>query len=246
MTDEPFRWLEAIANRREYVQQQLAAGSPVLALSFDAGILLLGVGSGQSKVFEIFDRQAMAALGHPADIERVRQILIDAAHLEAFTRAGADVTLRRLVGFGLSPQLKQAFEQVFQAPFILDMLLAEVGDTSAQDVLMHVSFDGGFQVQHGGSLIAVPKEETAVEAHKWMGDNIKAESSPAEAVKGLLTAWYSLVTGKALPGSFDADAPLPGELKTLLEGKQVEAALLERSASNVVQYRALSTTELSL
>src|SRR5580698_169399 len=127
MTEEPYRWLEAIGNRREYVREQLKGGTPVLAASLPEGILLLGVGGGQSKVFELFDRHALAGLGHPADIERIRQAAIDAAHTEAFTRAPEDVSLRRLVGFGLSPQLKTNFEQIYNAPFLVELLLVEIG-----------------------------------------------------------------------------------------------------------------------
>ena len=54
MTEDPYRWLEAIANRREYIRTQLKGGSPVLAASVPEGVLLLGIGTGQSKVFEIF------------------------------------------------------------------------------------------------------------------------------------------------------------------------------------------------
>ena len=41
MTEEPYRWLEAVSNRREYVREQLKGGSPVLAASLPDGILLL-------------------------------------------------------------------------------------------------------------------------------------------------------------------------------------------------------------
>src|SRR6266496_4599668 len=94
MTEEPYRWLEAIGNRREYVREQLKGGSPVFGASLPEGILLLGIGTGHSKVFELFDRHALAGLGHPADIEKIRQAAIDAAHLEAFNRAPEDVSLR--------------------------------------------------------------------------------------------------------------------------------------------------------
>ena len=90
MTEEPYRWLEAISNRREYIQEQLKGSTPVFALSRPEGILLLGVGRGQSKVFEIYDRHGFAALGHPVDIERLRQAAIEAAHLEGFNRSGKD------------------------------------------------------------------------------------------------------------------------------------------------------------
>src|SRR6476660_7657247 len=135
MIEEPYRWLEAIGNRREYVYEQLKGGSPVFGVSLPDGILLLGVGSGNSKVFELFDRHALAGLGHPADIEKIRQAAIDAAHTEAFTRAPEDVSLRRIVSFGMSPQLKTNFEQIFSAPFLIELLLAEIGNEPAKDLL---------------------------------------------------------------------------------------------------------------
>src|SRR4030095_5907332 len=153
MIEEPYRWLEAISNRREYVTEQLKGGSPVFAASLADGILLLGVGSGNSKVFELFDRHALAGLGHPADIEKIRQAAIDAAHMEAFTRAPEDVSLRRLVSFGLSPQLKTNFEQIFSAPFLVELILAELGNEPAKDLFFRLHFDGSFQTHFGGAFV---------------------------------------------------------------------------------------------
>src|SRR5579859_3769318 len=168
MIEEPYRWLEAIANRREYVREQLKGGSPALAASLPDGILLLGVGGGQSKVFELFDRHALAGLGHPADIEKIRQAAIDAAHVEAFTRAPEDVSLRRLVAFGLSPQLKNNFEQIFSAPFLVELLLAEVGGEPEQDLLVRLHFDGGFQFAPKGLAVAAGKSDAEVAAQAWL------------------------------------------------------------------------------
>ena len=33
MTEEPYRWVEAISNRREYIEHQLSGGSPIVALT---------------------------------------------------------------------------------------------------------------------------------------------------------------------------------------------------------------------
>src|SRR5207247_1352537 len=124
MIEEPYRWVEAIANRREYIEDQLRRGSPAVLLNYTDGLLLLTVSRETRKVFEIYDRIAFAALGHPADIERMRLVAIDLAHMEGFNRAVNDVSLRRLVNYGMSPVLKSAFEQVFSAPYIVKMLLA--------------------------------------------------------------------------------------------------------------------------
>src|SRR4051812_22602022 len=172
MTEEPYRWLEAVANRREYVRDQLRGGSPAFAVSLADGILLLGVGSGQSKVFELFDRHALAALGHPADIEKIRQAAIDAAHTEAFTRAPEDVSLRRLISFGLSPQLKTNFEQIFSAPFLIEMLLAELGATPDEDVIIRLHYDGGFQISTTAVTVAAADADREKAAQEWLNQKL--------------------------------------------------------------------------
>lgn len=223
MTDEPYRWLEAVANRREYVQAQLKGGTPVFAASLREGVLLLGVGTGQSKVFELFDRHALAGLGHPADLEKLRQAAIDAAHLEAFTRAPEDVTLRRLVSYGLGPQLKAAFEQIFAAPFLVKLLLAEAGATPADDVLVRLNYDGTYHLQHGGVLVAADDAEAESAAQDWLAKQALENLTPAEAATRLLEVWWCL-REKQPPGS-------PGAAegwRKATEGKVIEAAVLGR------------------
>ena len=61
MIEEPYRWVEAIANRREYIETQLAQGSPIAAVGYREGILFLTLGRGRQKIFEIYDRIAMGA-----------------------------------------------------------------------------------------------------------------------------------------------------------------------------------------
>src|SRR5258708_28477122 len=167
MTEDPYGWLEAVSNGREYVREQLKGGSPALAASLPDGILLLSVGAGQSKVFELFDRHALTGLGHPADLEKIRQAAIDAAHMEAFTRAPEDVSLRRLVSFGLSPQLKTNFEQIFSAPFLIEMLLAEVHTNATNDLLVRLHFDGSFEFQTGPFVVVGSHPESEKAALTW-------------------------------------------------------------------------------
>src|ERR1700722_967948 len=152
MTEEPYRWLEAITNRREYIEDQLSPGSPVVVLSADPGILLLTIKTSTPKLFEIYDHLALGSVSHPADIEKVRQTAIDAAHIEGFQRSPTDVTARRLVSYNLSPALKNAFEQIFAAPLLFRGILAELGATPAQDALWRVDYDGSFSAQSGHEL----------------------------------------------------------------------------------------------
>jgi len=44
MNEEPYRWLEAVENRREYVREQLKGGSPAFGVKLPDGILLVAIG----------------------------------------------------------------------------------------------------------------------------------------------------------------------------------------------------------
>ena len=234
MTEEPYRWLEAIGNRREYISEQLKGGTPVFALSRPEGILLLGVGIGQSKVFEIYDRHGFAALGHPVDIERLRQAAIEAAHVEGFNRSAQDVTLRRLISFALSTTLKNSFEQIFSPPFIVESIFAELGEAPAQDVLVRVHYDGNHHYETSGVLVATNDRKKDDEAVVWLRKTLKAEDSLTQAASLCLTAWQALADAKPF-----ADVTPPESPPLSVDGKTVEAALLDRKLPASVRYRTL-------
>lgn len=244
MTEEPYRWLEAVANRREYVREQLKGGSPAFAASLADGILLLGVGSGQSKVFELFDRHALAGLGHPADIEKIRIAAIDAAHTEAFTRAPEDVSLRRLVGFGLSPQLKTNFEQIFTAPFLVELLLAEMGAAPANDLFLRLHFDGSFQVQHGGVMVAASQSEPEAQVHTWLSKEITGKMNRKQVADLLLQAWWSLMQNK--PAGEIPEADRQKGWRELTKEKVVEIGWLSRVSVRLAKYEALTPAQVGL
>jgi proteasome alpha subunit len=246
MTEEPYRWLEAVANRREYVREQLKDGSPALAACLADGILLLGVGGGQSKVFELFDRLALAGLGHPADIEKIRQAAIDAAHTEAFTRAPEDVSLRRLVSFGLSPQLKTNFEQIFNAPFLVELLLAEVGSESGKDLLLRLHFDGSFQFQTGGVMAAASQPESEAAANSWLRKSISNDTSRSDAANLLLQAWWCLKEGKPFGDGMPNEADRKAGWRAATEGRVVELGWLARKSPRAARYEALTLAQVGL
>ena len=234
MTEEPYRWLEAIGNRREYIREQMKGGTPVFALSRPEGILLVGVSKGSSKVFEIYDRHGLAALGHPVDIEKLRQVAIESAHVEGFNRSSKDVTLRRLISFALSTMLKNSFEQIFSPPFIVECIFAELGEGGAQDVLVRVHFDGHHHYETSSVLVAHVDPKREVEATEWLRQQLKPDQSLTHAAGLCLVAWQALVDDKPF-----AELAVPGDLPKAIAGKNIEAALLDRKMPGPVHYRVL-------
>lgn len=246
MIEEPYRWLEAISNRREYVREQLKGGSPVLGASLPSGLLLLGVGTGQSKVFEVFDRQAMAGLGHPSDIEKIRQAAIDSAHMEAFTRAPEDVSMRRLVSFSLSPQIKTNFEQIFNAPFLMELLFAELGSSPEADHLLRLHFDGSFQIQRGGVMVAAPDSEAESAAQTWLKQNITDQADRSSAAEALLQAWWMITDKSITRENLPSESERREGWRSAIQDRGVEAGWLDRGSTRANRYQSLNLGQLGL
>ena len=253
MIEEPYRWVEAISNRREYIEGQLASGSPIAALGYRDGILFLTLGRTRQKLFEIYDRIAMGAIGHPGDIERLRMAAIELASTEGFTRSAADVSLRRLVHYSLSPVMKNAFEQVYGPPYLARMLFAEVGGRPEDDLFLRVEYDG--EIATNGATYARARQDFAVlsgsrESGELMEAFLKTEHEPDSsldaAVKSALDAWsvghmlLQAADTKQLP---ERDA-ITQHRREQLAMAAIEAAVLERDGSTTIRYRSLKDKEL--
>src|SRR4029453_1223199 len=187
MYEEPYKWVEAVGNRRQYLDEQFKRGSPVVALAYEAGIVLLTVSKGTPKLYEIYDRLALGGMGHPADLEKLRFSLLEMAHVEGFNRSPSDVTGSRMVKYGVAPVIKQAFEEVFKAPFIVKILLAELGPKVGKETFLVINYDGTFEE---GSHCAVLAATKAVEQD--MMKLLRAQSvngSLDQAVGAALRAW---------------------------------------------------------
>jgi proteasome alpha subunit len=253
MIEEPYRWVEAIANRREYIEAQLAPGSPIAALGYRDGILFLTISQTRQKIFEVYDRIAMGAIGHPGDIERLRMAAIELASTEGFTRSSSDVALRRLVHYSLSPVMKSAFEQIYGAPYLARMLFAEVGENPQKDLFLRVEYDG--EIAANGAKFAEARENFAAlsgtqHSRELMESFLATEHTPdanlETALNSALDAWsighMTLQTN---------DVKEPPERSAVIKHRQeqlanagIEAALLERDSSRAICYRSLLDREL--
>ncbi|MDQ2919244.1 MAG: 20S proteasome subunit A/B [Verrucomicrobiota bacterium] len=253
MIEEPYRWVEAVANRREYIETQLAAGSPIVALSFRDGILFLTVGRTRQKLFEIYDRIAMGAIGHPGDIERLRMTAIELASTEGFTRSAADVSLRRLAYYSLSPMLKSAFEQIFGAPLLARMLFAEIGDKPESDLFLRIEYDGAIAT-NGAPLAEARQDFAALSGTRASSDlmesHLKNEhesnATLARALKTALQAWTigRMALGEEGARELPTKEAVTQEVQKQLRAGVVEAAILERDNKMAIRYRPVTDDEI--
>jgi proteasome alpha subunit len=243
MFEEPFRWMEAISTRHSYVQEKLKKGQPVLAVPYDQGALLMGFTSQPGKIFEVYDRIAMGALGHPADVEKLRMNLLDMAHVEGFSRSSQDVTTARLLQFGIAPALKQNFEEVMRAPYLIQMLLVEINPKD-ETIFFRLNYDGYWEtLQSGGVIAGNNKVMESIQA--------KIEAAPfktyplQKALKEACLIWeQGLNDGKGEDAAETKPNESPANLKAAFEKWTLETAVLCHDTSRKSLYRPLSAAEI--
>jgi proteasome alpha subunit len=256
MYEEPYRWVEAVGNRRHYLDDQFKEGAPVVAVSCESGILLMTMSKGTPKLYEIYDRLALGGMGHPADLEKLRFNLLEMAHVEGFNRSASDVTGSRLVKYGIAPVIKQAFEEVFKAPFIVKILLAELGQNVGKDGFLTINYDGTFEEKN---LYAVLGATSAVE--RKMAEYLRQQSitSFKNAVEVAIRTWavgdrgqrqaHEAVgdhdeTKAGLDQSVTDSETLYAHLHQCVAEKTIECALLDRQVQGTSKYRMLGADEL--
>ena len=256
MLDEPYRWLEAVNNRRDYIEDQLRGGSPVVGLKYDDGLLLVTIGRGQRKIFEVHDRIALSAIGHSADIERLRMMATDTASVQGFQSSVDDVTLHRLTNFVLGPTIKQSFEAIFGSAYIIKMLLAELGVRGEGDGFISLNYDGTVQAnQHREVIGGTHEAETAMQDYLSATD--ASDVSFTAALQLALETW---VVGWELgvqhtDGDSDEEDNEVSEstmdkerlheiLRDELQSGEIEGAVLETSRRSNNKFRLLTSDEI--
>jgi 20S proteasome, alpha and beta subunits len=260
-----YDWNQSLQQRNEYVEDRLKDGSPVVAVSYDDGILMLSLRPGQQrKVYEVYDRLMLGALGKQSDIESLRIAAIDTAHREGFERSPDDVSIQRLVGFALSPAIKRVYNDQSAIPLTLRIVFAEMNRTPDEDHFFVMGYDGEFAPHNRHAVVAgTPYAEEQAEA-------VLAEAAPKtldEALRAALNAWGT-ARARLSPKSaeddeeFDplreggengdggdappvSDDPAVALREALKDGAKVEAGILSRNTTRESKFRLLDEKELA-
>ncbi len=257
MRDEPYRWIEAIQDRRDYIEDQLRLGSPVVGLGYNDGMVLVTLSRGQRKIFEVHDRIALSAIGHPADIEQLRMLVTDTASVQGFQNATADVNLHRLTHFVLAHTFKQAFESIVGEAYIIKMLLAELGSTASENRWTLINYDGNVQTDVTASVMGgTDAIEARMKTYLMETANLETLSSPhqdrplAAALQVCLKTWavgrdLSLREGDTeIDADTVSDAQLRDVINEALDTGEIEAGVLEKTQSGPSKFRRLGTNEI--
>jgi proteasome alpha subunit len=250
----PYDWNESIQQRNEFIEDRLKDGSPVVALTYDAGVLLVSVRQTQRKVYEIYDRLMFSAIGNHSDIEQIRSAAIDVAHSEGFSRSPDDVSIQRMVSFRISPAIKKVYSDPFAQPIVFRGIFVELGKKAERDQIVTLSYDGEFSSSLGHAVVA-----GSAYAEDRMREHLTTETSGgvptlAQALTAGVYAWGVGAKHLDAEDRADADYSTEGEGKSdvsafikekLAKGWVLEAGVLERNTTRESKFRLLTEAELA-
>ena len=140
---------QVMKDKSDYARKGIARGRSVLTLAYADGILFVGENPSNAlhKISEIYDRIAFAAVGKYNEFENLRLAGVRYADLRGYQYDRRDVTSR-----GLANAYAQTLGTIFTEsgkPYEVELVVAEVGERTADDQLYRLTYDGSVAEEHG-------------------------------------------------------------------------------------------------
>ncbi|MEQ0563400.1 proteasome subunit alpha [Amycolatopsis sp. NEAU-NG30] len=133
---------QLMRERSELARKGIARGRSVVVLKYAGGVLFVAENPSATlhKVSEIYDRIGFAAVGRYSEFENLRVAGIRHADLKGYQYDRRDVSARALAN-AYAATLGSIFTEQLK-PFEVEICVAEVGASSAEDQLYRLTYDG--------------------------------------------------------------------------------------------------------
>jgi len=140
---------QVIRDKADYARKGIARGRSVIVLQYSGGLLFVAENRSRAlhKISEIYDRIAFAAVGKYNEFENLRVAGVRLADLRGYSYDRRDVTGRSLAN-AYAQTLGTIFTET-QKPYEVEIVVAEVGETTHDDQLYRLTFDGSVGDEHG-------------------------------------------------------------------------------------------------
>jgi len=133
---------QAMKDRAEYAQKNIARGRPVVATTYEDGILIVAENPSRSlhKISEIYDRIAFAGVGKYNEYDQLRVAGVRHADTKGFAFSREDVDARSLANL-YSQYVGTVFTHEMK-PLEVEILVAELSADNRPDQLYHITYEG--------------------------------------------------------------------------------------------------------
>ncbi|GAA1695003.1 proteasome subunit alpha [Fodinicola feengrottensis] len=201
---------QIMRDRSEYARKGIARGRSVVVLSYAGGVLFVAenVSSALHKVSEIYDRIGFAAVGRYNEFENLRMAGVRICDLRGYNYDRVDVTGKFLAN-AYAQMLGSLFVEQSK-PLEVEVCLAQVGATAAEDELYRITYDGSVGDEPGYVTMGGQPESISTVLKEGHQDTLELAEALQLAVKAL--------------GSVGGENGSPRQLKA----EQLEVAILDR------------------
>jgi proteasome alpha subunit len=217
---------QLMKDRADYARKGIARGRSVIVHQYGDGILFVAENPSRAlhKVSEMYDRIGFAAVGKYNEFEVLRVAGVRLADLRGYSYDRVDVT-----GRGLANAYAQTLGTIFTTepkPYEVELVVAEVGDTSEDDQIYRLTYDGSVADEHG--FVAIGGQV----------DQISAELS--RLWRSGMTLKESVQLAARLLGSSGEAAE-----RRKLEEASLEVAVLDRTRTATRKFRRIHGSALN-
>jgi proteasome alpha subunit len=211
---------QVMKDRADYARKGIARGRSLVALECASGILIVADNPSRtlSKISEIYDRIAFAAVGKYNEFQMLKVAGVRHADLKGYSYSREDVSAQELAN-AYAQTLGQVFTHEMK-PYEVELLVAEVGVGAEPDhALYHILYDG-----------------TVMDESDWA-----VLGGEAERINEMLKAEYS--QGLALGDALQLGARALGNDEGPLGAEELEVALLDQTREHRA-FRRFEAAEL--
>jgi proteasome alpha subunit len=170
---------QLMKDRADYARKGIARGRSVVVIQYPGGILFTAETPSRSlhKISEIYDRIAFAAVGKYNEFENLRVAGVRMADLRGYAFDRADVT-----GRGLANVYAQTLGTIFTTepkPYEVEIVVAEVGRTAAEDEVYRLTYDGSVAQEERFAVMGGSAEQIT----RYIAENYRDDFSLPEALR---------------------------------------------------------------
>jgi proteasome alpha subunit len=215
---------QLMKDRADFARKGIARGRSVAVVQYAGGILFVSENPSEAlhKVSEIYDRIAFAAVGRYNEFENLRIAGVRLADMRGYAYDRTDVT-----GRGLANAYAQTLGTIFSSggekPYEVEIFVAEVGDTPAEDQLYRLTYDG--QVADENGFAAMGGSADTVTA--YLKENYSEGADLETAVR---------LAVSALGHGESAERVIPAD--------DLEVAVLDRTRTRPRKFKRITGREL--
>jgi proteasome alpha subunit len=204
---------QAMKDKADYARKAISRIRSGVVIEYDTGILFVAPNPSRAlrKFSELYDRIAFAAVGRYNEFERLRQAGVRYADLTGYQYDRQDVNAR-----GLANWYAQTLGTIFTEspkPLEVEIVVAEAGETIAQDQIYRITFDGSVVEEQDFVVMGGQAEQVAAV--------VKERYSPELTLSGAMGVAIGALTSQA-----------NGEQRPDVTGPQLEVAVLDRGRSH--------------